>query len=179
MADQSNNAGMAQSVGLSVSEKRSFTGRTSACTRPYLKVRLSTDAPVLHFQRRNQREKSIHSSHFPDPADCRFRYIGVAEESGAVHVPSTGGHLDCTSRIGAWRSIYNLAAVSKGMANLTVAFPYGQVLSKDQLGLRTRQICTISSLIVHGSAQSQLRFHSDGDLRRRQLSNPAHLTEVV
>lgn len=58
--------------------------------------------------------------------------------------------------------INSLAAVSKDMANLTVAFPYGEILSRDLLDLRTRQICTISSLIAHGSAQSQLRFHMHG-----------------
>ncbi|WP_185831728.1 carboxymuconolactone decarboxylase family protein [Pseudomonas aeruginosa] len=73
--------------------------------------------------------------------------------------------------------INNLAKVSKDMAHFTVAFPYGQVLSRDQLDLRTRQICTISSLIAHGSAQSQLTFHMHGLLNAG--GTPQDLIEVM
>lgn len=73
--------------------------------------------------------------------------------------------------------ITRLAAVSRDMAHLTVAFPYGQVLSRDLLDLRTRQICTVSSLIAHGSAQSQLRFHMQGLLNAG--GTPQDLVELM
>lgn len=73
--------------------------------------------------------------------------------------------------------INNLATVSKDMASFTVAFPYGQILSRDTLDLRTRQICTISSLIAHGSAQSQLSFHILGLLNAG--GTPQDLVEVM
>jgi 4-carboxymuconolactone decarboxylase len=58
--------------------------------------------------------------------------------------------------------INRLARVSKDMATFTVAFPYGDVLSRPGLDLRTRQLCTAASLMAHGSAQPQLRFHLEG-----------------
>ncbi|BBP81699.1 hypothetical protein PHLH8_13410 [Pseudomonas sp. Pc102] len=73
--------------------------------------------------------------------------------------------------------INSLAAVSADMARLTVAFPYGQVLCRELLDLRTRQICTVSSLIAHGSAQSQLRFHMQGLLNAG--GTPQDLVELM
>ena len=58
--------------------------------------------------------------------------------------------------------IKRLAQVSPDMADFTVAYPYGDILSRPGLDLRTRQVCTVSCLIAQGSAQSQLRFHMDG-----------------
>lgn len=55
-----------------------------------------------------------------------------------------------------------LAELSPDMAALTIAFPYGEVLSRPGLDLRRRQLCTVSTLIALGSAQPQLRFHMDG-----------------
>lgn len=58
--------------------------------------------------------------------------------------------------------VKRLAQVSPDMADFTVAYPYGDILSRPGLDLRTRQVCTVSCLIAQGSAQSQLKFHMDG-----------------
>lgn len=58
--------------------------------------------------------------------------------------------------------IGRVAETSADFADLVVAFPYGDVLSRPGLDLRTRQICTISSIMAQGSAQAQLRFHMEG-----------------
>ncbi|HEY9212460.1 MAG TPA: carboxymuconolactone decarboxylase family protein [Ancylobacter sp.] len=58
--------------------------------------------------------------------------------------------------------INNLVRISPDMARFTVEYPYGDVLSREGLDLRTRQICTVSSLIAQGSVQPQLRFHMEG-----------------
>ncbi|WP_375380251.1 carboxymuconolactone decarboxylase family protein [uncultured Sphingomonas sp.] len=55
-----------------------------------------------------------------------------------------------------------VAAVSPDMADLLLAFPYGDVMSRPGLSLRHRQICTIAMLLAHRSAQAQLRFHMRG-----------------
>ena len=73
--------------------------------------------------------------------------------------------------------INSLATLSKDMADLTVSFAYGQILSRGLLDLRSRQICTVSSLIAHGSAQSQLRFHMHGLLNAG--GTPQDLVELM
>ncbi|VTZ65452.1 carboxymuconolactone decarboxylase family protein [Sinorhizobium medicae] len=76
-----------------------------------------------------------------------------------------------------------LAGVSEDLARLTIAFPYGEVLSRPALGLRERQIITVSILLAHGSAQSQLRFHMDGLLNvggsREDLTGLLYLAAAV
>lgn len=73
--------------------------------------------------------------------------------------------------------VNSLARVSADMARFTVEYPYGDVLSRPGLGLRTRQICTVSSLIAHGSVQPQLRFHMEGLLNVG--GQPDDLVEVM
>ena len=55
-----------------------------------------------------------------------------------------------------------VAEVSPDMADLLLAFPYGDVMSRPGLSLRDRQICTVAMLLAHRSAQAQLRFHMRG-----------------
>ncbi|WP_275791402.1 carboxymuconolactone decarboxylase family protein [Pararhizobium gei] len=58
--------------------------------------------------------------------------------------------------------VSQLASFSEDLARFTIQFPYGDVLSRDGLDLRTRQILTAATLLAHGSAQSQLSFHLKG-----------------
>ena len=55
-----------------------------------------------------------------------------------------------------------LAETSPDLAAFTIAYPYGDVLSRPGLDLRRRQLCTVSTLIAFGSVQPQLRFHMEG-----------------
>lgn len=73
--------------------------------------------------------------------------------------------------------IGRLARISPDMARFTVAFPYGDILSRPGLDLRTRQICTVSSVMALGSAQPQLRFHMDGLLNAG--GTPGDLVELL
>jgi 4-carboxymuconolactone decarboxylase len=58
--------------------------------------------------------------------------------------------------------VSQLAIFSEDLARFTIQYPYGDVLSRDGLDLRTRQILTAAALLAHGSAQSQLSFHLNG-----------------
>ncbi len=55
-----------------------------------------------------------------------------------------------------------LAEMSPDLAAFTIAYPYGDVLSRPGLDLRRRQLCTVSTLVALGSVQPQLRFHMEG-----------------
>jgi 4-carboxymuconolactone decarboxylase len=58
--------------------------------------------------------------------------------------------------------VSQLASFSEDLARFTIQYPYGDVLSRNGLDLRTRQILTTATLLAHGSAQSQLSFHFNG-----------------
>jgi len=58
--------------------------------------------------------------------------------------------------------VNRLAQVSPDLARFTVEYPYGDVLAREGLDLRVREICVVASLIAQGSVQSQLQFHMNG-----------------
>lgn len=105
------------------------------------------------------------------------------EVAGSESMTETERHargLDVLRKIGGRDfdgPIGRLARISPDMARFTVAFPYGDVLSRPGLDLRTRQICTVSSVIALGSAQPQLRFHMDGLLNAG--GTPGELVELL
>ena len=55
----------------------------------------------------------------------------------------------------------NLKKISPDLARLTVEFPYGDVVSRPGLDLRSRQIATVAALTALGNAPVQLRAHID------------------
>jgi 4-carboxymuconolactone decarboxylase len=57
--------------------------------------------------------------------------------------------------------VENIQALSPDLARLTVEFPYGDVVSRPGLDLRTRQIATVAALTALGNAPVQLRAHID------------------
>lgn len=92
------------------------------------------------------------------PADARGRMSPVAPDllaRGMAVLRQIGGQ-DFDG------PVKRLAQVSPDMADFTVAYPYGDILSRPGLDLRTRQVCTVSCLVAQGSAQPQLKFHMDG-----------------
>ena len=52
-----------------------------------------------------------------------------------------------------------LEDVSPEMARWVVDFAYGEVVSRPQLDLRTRELATVSALTAIGTAESQLKTH--------------------
>lgn len=73
--------------------------------------------------------------------------------------------------------INSLAEISPDLSRFTVEYPYGDVISRPGLDLRLRQLCTISMLLAHGSAQPQLKFHLSGFLNAG--GEPATLLELL
>ena len=55
----------------------------------------------------------------------------------------------------------NIQDLSPDLARLTVEFPYGDVVSRPGLDLRSRQIATVAALTALGNAPVQLRAHID------------------
>lgn len=53
----------------------------------------------------------------------------------------------------------NIQEISPDLATITVEFPYGDVLSRPGLDLRSRQIATVAALTALGTAPLQLRAH--------------------
>ncbi len=51
--------------------------------------------------------------------------------------------------------------ISPDLAKITVEFPYGEILSRKGLDLRSRQIATVAALTALGTAPVQLRAHID------------------
>jgi len=52
-----------------------------------------------------------------------------------------------------------LRIISPDMAHWVVNFAYGEVVTRPQLDLRTRELSTIAALTAMGTARSQLRTH--------------------
>ncbi|MCV3274222.1 carboxymuconolactone decarboxylase family protein [Roseobacter sinensis] len=53
----------------------------------------------------------------------------------------------------------NLDAFSPGSAELVLGYAFADILGRDGLDLRTREMLTVAMLAAMGTAQSQLDFH--------------------
>ncbi|MCT9088695.1 carboxymuconolactone decarboxylase family protein [Streptomyces sp. ASQP_92] len=71
----------------------------------------------------------------------------------------------------------SLADIAPDLGRMTVAFGYGDVLSRPGLTLRQRQIATVAALAAMGNAAPQLRFHIDGALNVGV--SPAEVVEIL
>ncbi|MFD9825457.1 carboxymuconolactone decarboxylase family protein [Streptomyces violascens] len=71
----------------------------------------------------------------------------------------------------------SLADIAPALGHMTVAFGYGDVLSRPGLTLRQRQIATVGALAAMGNAAPQLRFHIDGALNVGV--SPAEIVEIL
>ena len=57
-----------------------------------------------------------------------------------------------------------LGGISPDLARLLVEYPFGDVYSREQLGLKERELVTISALAALGHCQPQLKVHIHGAL---------------
>jgi 4-carboxymuconolactone decarboxylase len=57
-----------------------------------------------------------------------------------------------------------LKDVAPDLARFTVEFCYGDIMSRSELDLQTRQLSTVAALAAMGNAQPQLRYHIAGAL---------------
>ncbi|HDR9757350.1 TPA: carboxymuconolactone decarboxylase family protein [Burkholderia cepacia] len=62
------------------------------------------------------------------------------------------------------RVIAALAPIAPDFARLLVEFGFGDIYSRPQLGLKAREIATISALAALGNAQPQLKVHIEAAL---------------
>ncbi|MDC0833311.1 carboxymuconolactone decarboxylase family protein [Geitlerinema sp. CS-897] len=58
----------------------------------------------------------------------------------------------------------SLASTSPELVRFAVEFPYGDIISRAGLDLKSRQIATVAALAALGDAQPQLKFHIQGAL---------------
>ncbi|MBE9125017.1 MULTISPECIES: carboxymuconolactone decarboxylase family protein [unclassified Coleofasciculus] len=58
----------------------------------------------------------------------------------------------------------SLADTSPELVRFAIEFPYGDVLSRSELDLKSRQIATVAALTALGNTQPQLKFHIQGAL---------------
>ena len=58
----------------------------------------------------------------------------------------------------------NLKHTVPELADWIIEFAYGEVLSRDKLDLKTRQIATVAALTAMGTAPPQLKAHISGAL---------------
>ena len=70
-----------------------------------------------------------------------------------------------------------LRAIAPALAEWAVSFGYGDVVSRPQLDLRTRQLATVAALTALGTAGPQLRAHLHGALNVG--ATPAEIVEVI
>lgn len=70
-----------------------------------------------------------------------------------------------------------LKDVAPDLARFTVEFCYGEIMSRSELDLQTRQLCTVAALAAMGNAAPQLRYHIAGALNVG--CEPAAVIEVI
>jgi 4-carboxymuconolactone decarboxylase len=62
------------------------------------------------------------------------------------------------------RVVASLAPIAPDFARLLVEFGFGDIYSRPNLDLKSREIATIAALAALGNAQSQLKVHIEGAL---------------
>jgi 4-carboxymuconolactone decarboxylase len=62
------------------------------------------------------------------------------------------------------RVIAALAPIAPDFARMVIEFSFGQIYSRPQLDLKSREIATIAALAALGNAQPQLKVHIEGAL---------------
>jgi len=71
----------------------------------------------------------------------------------------------------------SLADVAPELGDWIVDFAYGDVVSRPQLDLRTRELATVAALTALGTAGPQLRSHIKGALNAG--CTPREIVEVI
>lgn len=71
----------------------------------------------------------------------------------------------------------SLAGVAPELADWIVDFAYGDVVSRPQLDLRSRELATVAALTALGNAAPQLRAHIKGALNAG--CSPREIVEVI
>lgn len=75
------------------------------------------------------------------------------------------------------KTVENLQDIAPELGRWVVEWGYGQVLSRPQLDLRSRELATVAALTALGHAQPQLRAHINGALNVG--CKPEEVVEVI
>lgn len=75
------------------------------------------------------------------------------------------------------RPLNQLRLIAPDLARCTVEFCYGDIMSRQELDLQTRQLCTVAALTGMGNAMQQLTYHIHGALNAGCA--PAAVVEVI
>ena len=70
-----------------------------------------------------------------------------------------------------------LKDISPDFVRLTVEFPFGDVLSRSGVDLKTRELATIAALTAMGTAMPQLKVHINGALNVD--CSPREIIEII
>lgn len=73
--------------------------------------------------------------------------------------------------------VESLQEIAPDLGRWIVEFGYGEVLSRPQLDLRTRELATVAALTALGTAQPQLKSHLNGALNVG--CKPEEIVEVI
>ncbi len=85
---------------------------------------------------------------FADKVD-QHRYERGKEQLAKMH----GGEVE--------EMIAQFSEIAPDLGRLTIEFPYGDILGRPGLDLRSRQIATVAALTALGNAAPQLKAHID------------------
>ncbi|UPW20393.1 carboxymuconolactone decarboxylase family protein [Agarivorans sp. TSD2052] len=73
--------------------------------------------------------------------------------------------------------IESLAKISPDLAKYTIEFPFGDIYSRPELDLRSREIATVAALTAMANSAPQLAVHIHGALNVG--CKPTEITEVI
>ncbi len=78
---------------------------------------------------------------------------------------------------GAGKMVESLRDIAPELADWTINFAYGDVVSRPQLSLHTRELATVAALTALGNAAPQLKSHIKGALNAG--CTPREIVEVI
>jgi 4-carboxymuconolactone decarboxylase len=70
-----------------------------------------------------------------------------------------------------------LNEISPDFARLTIEFPFGDVISRPEVDLKTREMATVAALTAMGTAAPQLKVHVNGALNVG--CSPREIVEII
>jgi 4-carboxymuconolactone decarboxylase len=94
---------------------------------------------------------------------CGTTYVGAVNAAGAHHARGMAA-LDVITGGNTQNQLKALTDIAPELGGWITDFAYGEVVSRPQLDLRTRELATVAALTALGNAQAQLKAHIGGAL---------------
>lgn len=67
--------------------------------------------------------------------------------------------------------------IAPNLARFIVEFPYSEIYTREEVDLKTRELCTVAALTAMGTAGPQLRDHIGGALNAG--NSPREIVEII